>query len=93
MSTAALSWAVRLALDVETCRDVLNGTPVDRARLDPQALARAEALRLLRLDFHAIDLFEQPLGEYVPIGTEALAQLLRETDPRRFDVGEQREAA
>jgi hypothetical protein len=61
---AALSWAVRLALDVETCRDLLNGVPVDPARLDPKALARAKALQLVRLDFRAIDLFENwPEGE------------------------------
>jgi hypothetical protein len=57
MTAAALSWAVRLALDVETCRDLLNGQPVDPARLDPGALACAERLRLVRLDFRALDLF------------------------------------
>jgi hypothetical protein len=58
VSVAALSWAVRLALDVETCRDLLEGRPVDPARLDQAWLARAKALELVRLDFHAIDLFE-----------------------------------
>jgi hypothetical protein len=58
MSTAALSWAVRLALDLETCRDLLNGQPVDPARLDQAWLARAKALRLVTLDVRAIDLFE-----------------------------------
>jgi hypothetical protein len=57
MRAAALSWAVRLALDVDTCRDLLEGTPVDPARLDQGALAAAKAQPLVRLDFRAIDLF------------------------------------
>jgi hypothetical protein len=58
VSAAALSWAVRLSLDVETCRDLLNGVPVDPARLDRGWLARAKALRLVSLDVRAIHLFE-----------------------------------
>jgi hypothetical protein len=58
VSTAALCWAVRLALDVETCRDLMNGQPVDPARLDPAWLARAKALRLVTLDVRAIELFK-----------------------------------
>jgi hypothetical protein len=63
VSAAALSWALRLALDVETCRDLLNGEPVDPARLDPKALARAKATDLVRLDFRAVDLFATPVAE------------------------------
>jgi hypothetical protein len=55
---AALSWSVRLATDLDTCRDLLNGEPVDPARLDQAWLSRARALKLIRLDFAAIDLFE-----------------------------------
>jgi hypothetical protein len=58
VSTAALSWAVRLALDVKTCRDLMDGLAVDPARLDSAWLARAKALRLVTLDVRAIDLFE-----------------------------------
>jgi hypothetical protein len=55
--TAVTWWAIQLAKDLDACRDLLNGEPVDPARLDPKALARAKALRLVRLDFAAIDLF------------------------------------
>jgi hypothetical protein len=56
VSTTALSWAVRLALDVETCRDLLNGQPVDPARLDPDWLETAKAFRFVTLDISALDL-------------------------------------
>jgi hypothetical protein len=56
VSAGALSWAVRLALDVETCRDLLNGEPVDPARLDQAWLETAKAFQLGTLDVIAIDL-------------------------------------
>jgi hypothetical protein len=66
MSAAALSWVMRLALDVETCRDLLNGEPVDPARLDPDWLETAKAFQLVTLDVLAIDLF--------PLRAEILAR-------------------
>jgi hypothetical protein len=49
--------AWRLALDVETCEELLLGQPVDRNRLDPKALAWALERRLVRLE-RPIDLVE-----------------------------------
>lgn len=48
--------ALRLARDVETCRALLNGDPVDPARVDMEELRWAKQRFLVRLDFHAIDL-------------------------------------
>jgi hypothetical protein len=63
-------FAIMLARDVETCRQLLRGEHVDPARLDPKWLARAKALRLVRLDARAIDLFESwPPDQEVPRAT------------------------
>ena len=48
--------AMRLARDLETCRELLLGLPVDPDRLDPQVLRWASERLLVRLDFHALDL-------------------------------------
>lgn len=50
--------AMRLATDLETCRALLAGEPVDPARLDKSALARARNRKLVRLDTAEIDLLE-----------------------------------
>jgi hypothetical protein len=47
---------MRLAKDVETCRELLLGLPVDPARLDPETLRWARERMLVRLDFCALDL-------------------------------------
>lgn len=47
--------ALRLATDLETCRALLNGEPVDPERLDKNELDRARNRRLVRLDFTEID--------------------------------------
>lgn len=48
--------ALQLATDPDTCRALLNGDPIDPARLDQGELRRARDRALVRLDFHAIDL-------------------------------------
>jgi hypothetical protein len=63
MSTAALSWAVRLALDVETCRSLMLGEPVEPARLDQGWLEVAKEFQLVTLDVVALDAFHSSLGE------------------------------
>ena len=50
--------ALRLSRDVETCRELLAGQPVDPARLDQHELARAKNRKLVRLDMTALDLLE-----------------------------------
>lgn len=47
--------AIRLANDLETCRELLQGTPVPPERLNQRELARARNKKLVRLDFHEID--------------------------------------
>lgn len=47
--------ALRLATDLDTCRQLLHGQPVDPNRLDRQALKHAREHALVRLDLHAID--------------------------------------
>lgn len=54
-NTARILVALRLALDLETCRSLLQGEPVDPARLDRHQLKQAREHALVRLDFHAID--------------------------------------
>lgn len=56
--TGAIWWAIQLALDIDTCRALLRGEPVDPDRLDPVWLARAEAVKLVSLNICAADLFE-----------------------------------
>lgn len=50
--------ALRLAQDVDTCAALLDGDPVDPARLDASGLAWARKRALVRLDTHAIDLLD-----------------------------------
>lgn len=52
-----LATAWRLSRDLETCRDLLLGLPVDRSRLRVDALARAEESQLVRLE-RPIDLVD-----------------------------------
>jgi hypothetical protein len=54
--TVVLWWAIQLARDVDACRDLLNGVPVDPDRLQPEVLERMKTLRLVTLDVRAIDL-------------------------------------
>jgi hypothetical protein len=61
VSSAAASWALRLARDPETFASLLRGEPVDPERLDEAWLARAKALRLVRLDVLACELFEHSI--------------------------------
>lgn len=49
--------AFRLTADLETCRALLQGEPVDPALLDPDGLEWARRMRFLRLDVRPIDLF------------------------------------
>lgn len=51
----ATAWA--LAPDLDTLDDLLAGRPVDKDRLSPAGLARAEEHRLVRLE-RPIELFE-----------------------------------
>jgi hypothetical protein len=44
-----LDVAMRLALDVDACTDLLCGTPVDPARIDTIALVRAQEESLVQL--------------------------------------------
>lgn len=48
--------AMRLARDVETCRALLQGEPVNPGRLHMDEVRRAKQRALVRLDMHAIDL-------------------------------------
>ena len=48
---------MRLAKDLETCRLLLEGKPVDEVNLDPTALAWALQMRFVRLDMSAIEAF------------------------------------
>ena len=57
-SAGRISVAMRLALDVQVCADLLAGRPVDPARLDAAELKRARERRLVRLDLREIDLLE-----------------------------------
>jgi hypothetical protein len=52
-------WAIMLARDVDACRALLRGEPVDPARLDPDWLRTAAHFRLVRLDVRAIDLLHR----------------------------------
>lgn len=44
-----IAWALRLSRDVETCRDLLAGRPVDPSRIDREELERAKARQLVQL--------------------------------------------
>jgi hypothetical protein len=59
----ATFWAVMLARDVDACRALLRGEPVDPERLDPDWLARARAARLVTLDVLAVDLLGLALDD------------------------------
>lgn len=48
--------AMRLAYDLETCRELLLGLPVDPDRLNAEAVRWASERLLVRLDFRALDL-------------------------------------
>ena len=63
---------MRLARDVDACCSLLRGEPVDPARLDDGELEFMKAMRLVRLDVHAIDLLQR---------RPDLRQLLEETLP------------
>ena len=52
--------AMRLARDVETCKALLHGDPVDPDRLDKEQLGWAKNRGLVRLDLRAIDQLTQP---------------------------------
>ena len=51
-----LQVAIALARDLETCRALLCGEPVDPARVDRDALQRAKDQKLVRLDLSKLDL-------------------------------------
>ena len=51
--------AIALARDLETCRALLLGDPVDPARVDRDALRRARDKKLVRLDLTELDLLTQ----------------------------------
>jgi hypothetical protein len=53
---ARIGIAMRIAKDAETCRELLEGQPVDPDRIDPKQLRWAKQRMLVRLDLHAIDL-------------------------------------
>ncbi len=53
-----LYWAIKLALDVEACADLLADKPVDPARLDRKALAESREASLVRL-VRPIDVLER----------------------------------
>jgi hypothetical protein len=56
------TWAaIRLAKDVDTCCALLCREPVDPSRIDADELAFLRELKLVRLDFRAIDLLEPQL--------------------------------
>lgn len=47
--------AMRLAKDLEACKTLLQGRPLDPIRIDQAELRKAEQRRLVRLDMTAID--------------------------------------
>jgi hypothetical protein len=49
---------MRLAKDVGTCAELLEGGPVDPDRIDHKQLRWAKQRLLVRLDMHAIDLLK-----------------------------------
>ena len=49
---------VAMTTDVETCRSLLLGEPVDPSGLDPDELEFMKAMTFVRLDFRAIEFFE-----------------------------------
>lgn len=53
--------AMRLARDIDVCCALLCGEPVDPTCLDADELEFMKAMQLVRLDVHAIDLFEPQL--------------------------------
>jgi hypothetical protein len=55
--------AMRLARDVEACRDLLDGVGVDESRLDPAGLAWALQMRFVRIDVAGVDFFFDQLRE------------------------------
>jgi hypothetical protein len=55
--------AMRLALDLDTCRSLLLGEPVDPSRLDSDELEFMKAMTFARMDFAAIDFFEPQLRD------------------------------
>jgi hypothetical protein len=55
--------AMRLALDLDTCRALLLGQPVDPSRLDPAELEFMQTMTFARMDFAAIDFFEPQLRD------------------------------
>jgi hypothetical protein len=61
MSELRIWVAMQLARDLEACRALLRGEPVDPSRLDPAGLAWATERRLVSLDTRGIDLFGQRL--------------------------------
>ena len=56
--SVATYWAIMLARDLDTCRALLAGEPVNPDRIDPVWLNAAEELRLVRLDMSALDLLD-----------------------------------
>ena len=63
--------AMRLAKDLETCRLLLEGKPVDEDRLEPLGLAWALQMRFVRLDVSAIEAFFEAGEVSVLKGAEA----------------------
>jgi hypothetical protein len=55
---ARVGVAMRLAKDVRTCAELLEGGPVDPDRIDQKQLKWAKQRLLVRLDMHAIDLLK-----------------------------------
>ncbi len=53
-----LFWAIKLALDVEACADLLADRPVDPVRLDRKALAESCEASLVQL-VRPIDVLER----------------------------------
>lgn len=54
--------AFKLALDLDTCRRLLNDEPVDPARLDQAALDHAKAWQLVRFDQTMFDVYADTLA-------------------------------
>lgn len=70
------TWAaLRLARDIGACEALLCGEAVDPSRVDPDALEFLRGLRLVRLDFRAIDLLDR---------RARLLRLMRDTNPGRI---------
>jgi hypothetical protein len=55
--------AMRLALDLDTCRSLLRGEVVDPSCLDPAELEFMKAMTFVSMDFSAIDFFEPQLRD------------------------------